>query len=220
MDKVYGAILSPFVRKVLMTLEYKQHAPDIVMEVPPVMMSDTFKRISPLQKMPAYEDEQVAIADSSVICDYLDHKYPAPSIYPKAPASRARALWLEELADTRLQEYLGPGIFFEAVVTPQRFKRPPDQQKIRDSVDALRPYQDYLEQQISADEFLIDNQLSIADLIVPGVFLNANYGGYTVDAKRWPKLSNYLQTLWRHPLYVFRQEQERVMLDALRKSAS
>ena len=58
--------------------------------------------------------------------------------------------------------------------------------------------------------------LSIADLSVPSVFLNAHYAGYDVDAKRWPKLAAYLQRLWSHPLYAARREFEKTPLAALR----
>lgn len=214
MNKVYGAILSPFVRKVLMTLEYKGAAYTVEM-VLPFQNDPAYARISPLRKIPGFQDEYVTVSDSTVICDYLDHKYPQPPLYPNNAAERARALWFEEYADTRLQEHLGPGIFFERMVAPGMFKRPPDEDKIRRNMEAMPPHLDYLERELRAAGYLVGAELSIADLSVPSVFLNAHYAEYEVDARRWPKLAAYLKRMWEHPLYVARIEQEKKVLAAL-----
>lgn len=215
MNTVYGAILSPFVRKVLMTLEHKG-AEYRLEPVRPFKNPDSFAAISPLRKVPAFSDEYLTVADSSVICDYLENKYPHAPLYPKNPVERARVLWLEEFADTRLQETLGPGLFFEKVVAPVMFKRTSDAALIRKSIAALPALQDYLERELTGSCFAIGGALSIVDLILPGVFLNGRYAGYAVDAQRWPKLANYLQGMFEHPLYVGRMDDERAMLDALK----
>lgn len=211
---VYGAPLSPFVRKVIMALEYKR-APYRNEVVLPFRTPDSFARISPLRKIPAFADEHLTVADSSVICDYLEHKYPQPPLYPADPVLRARALWLEEYADTRLQENLGPGLFFERVVAPKLLQRPADEARIQRSMEALPALQDYLEGEVG-DGFLVGSMLSIADLSVPSVFLNANYAGYDVDPARWPKLAGYLHRMWEHPLYVARRQAEQKPLAALK----
>jgi glutathione S-transferase len=216
MNTVYGALLSPFVRKVLMTLEYKD-APYVNEPVRPFKNAEAFAKISPLRKVPAFSDEYITVADSSVICDYLEHKYPQPSLYPKNPVERAKVLWLEEFADTKLQENLGPGLFFERIVAPVMYKRICNEELTKKSLSVLPALQDYLEGQLTGSPFLIGAELSIADLSVPSVFLNGHYAGYDVDARHWPKLAAYLQGMFAHPLYINRIEQERPLLDALRR---
>ena len=215
MNVVYGAILSPFVRKVLMTLEYKQIAYQHE-NVLPLRTPAEYVKISPLRKVPAFKDEYTTLADSSVICDYLEHKYPQRALYPKTAVERAKALWFEEYADAHLQPLLGPGLFFERLVTPVLFKRAPNQELIEKSLRALPAAQDYLETQIPSTGFLIGADLTIADLILPGVFLNAVYAEYEVDARRWPKLAAYLQRMFAHSLYLHRIEEERAVLAGLR----
>lgn len=216
MNTVYGAILSPFVRKVVMTLAHKG-AEYVIEPVRPFKNAESFAKISPLRKVPAFSDEYLTVADSSVICDYLEHKYPYQPLYPKNPVERAKVLWLEEFADTRLQETLGPGLFFEKMVAPAMFKRAPDNALIDKSLAALPALQDYLESQLTGSRFAIGGALSIADLALPSVFLNGRYAGHEVDAQRWPKLAAYLRAMFEHPLYVERIEAERAMLEALRR---
>lgn len=215
MNTVYGAILSPFVRKVVMTLDHKG-AQYRIEPVRPFKNPESFARISPLRKVPAFSDEYLTIADSSVICDYLENKYPQAPLYPKNPVERAKVLWLEEFTDTRLQETLGPGLFFERVVAPAMFKRAPNEQLIVRSRAALPALQDYLEGELTGGPFAIGGALSIVDLILPGVFLNGKYAGYEVDARRWPKLAAYIERMLAHPLYVARMEDEQAMLEALK----
>ena len=73
MPVLYGAPLSPFVRKVAITLEEK----NIPFDWNPVRPHDrleAFRAISPLGKIPAYKDNALALADSSVICFDLEFR--------------------------------------------------------------------------------------------------------------------------------------------------
>jgi len=178
---VYGNVISPYARKVYLTLELK-NAPFEVRDVLPHDDEPAFRATSWLGKIPGFEDERVRISDSSVICDYLDRKYPEPSIYPNDAAERAGALWLEEYADTRL-------------ILEQR----------------LPPELDYLEARVNGP-FLIGSQLSIADLALVTAFVNARYAGYEVDADRWPGLSEYLTRQLVSPLFARRLEHEAAYL--------
>ena len=219
MNTVYGAILSPFVRKVLMALDYKKQSYEKI-NILPRMTPPEFVRISPLRKIPAFKDDYVELCDSSVICDYLENRYPQPSLYPKSPAERARALWLEEFADTKLFEHLAPGLFFERVVAPVMFRRPPNEALVQQNIRALPPLQDYLEREVvPATGFLLGTDITIADLILPGVFLNASYANYHVDEKIWPRLAAYLKRSWAHPLYQTRIAEEQQLLTAMQARA-
>ena len=58
--------------------------------------------ISPLKRIPVLRDtdrpEPNTLPNSSIICDYLEHKYPKPALYPADAFERAKALWYEEYA--------------------------------------------------------------------------------------------------------------------------
>ena len=70
----------------------------------PFYGSDEFGRISPVRRIPVLVDELGTICDSTVICEYLEDRYPFPPLLPKAPHDRAQARWLEEFADSRMGE--------------------------------------------------------------------------------------------------------------------
>ena len=116
---IYGSTVSPFVRKVRVVMAEKglEYTLD---PVSPFAPPPEFLEISPLKRIPAFRDTDLPepnhLSDSSVICDYLEHKFPKPALYPSDPFQRARALWYEEYADSVLAQAMGRGFFFERVV--------------------------------------------------------------------------------------------------------
>ena len=81
MPTVHGVNLSPFVRKVRVFLAEKGVGCDLN-PVNPAEAGAEYRNISPLGKIPAFEGEDVTLADSSVICSYLEQKHPTPALYP------------------------------------------------------------------------------------------------------------------------------------------
>ncbi|MGA8503327.1 MAG: glutathione S-transferase family protein, partial [Candidatus Sulfotelmatobacter sp.] len=79
--QIIGSYLSPYVRKVLVVLDLK----GIPYEVDPIVPfygSDRFSLISPVRRIPVLIDDQITLPDSSVICQYLEERYPEPTLYP------------------------------------------------------------------------------------------------------------------------------------------
>src|SRR5262245_9129477 len=97
--KLYGALLSPFVRKVKIMLEEKGIAHECENLIP-LPKTPELLAMNPVGKIPILVDGELTIPDSSVICAYLEKTHPAPAVYPSDPAEYARALFLEEYADT------------------------------------------------------------------------------------------------------------------------
>jgi len=100
---IVGSYLSPYVRKVLVCLDAKglDYRIDPIV---PFFGNDAFSELSPVRRIPVLIDDRVTLCDSSVICEYLEDRYPGPPLRPSTPEARARARWLEEYADTRMGE--------------------------------------------------------------------------------------------------------------------
>jgi glutathione S-transferase len=113
--QIIGSYLSPYVRKVLVLLDLKGVAYQID-PLTPFMGDDRFSVLSPLRRVPVLIDSAVTLADSSVICQYLEDRYPTPALYPADLGARARARWLEEFADTRMGEVFIWHLFNQLVI--------------------------------------------------------------------------------------------------------
>src|SRR4028118_968973 len=98
---VFGASISPYVRKVLVFGAEK----GLELENKPLGFDSDdpgFRAASPFRKIPAFEDGDFRIADSSAIIAYLDAIRPEPNLVPTEARARARCVWWDEFADTLL----------------------------------------------------------------------------------------------------------------------
>ena len=87
--RVIGTYISPYVRKVLVVLDLKGIGYQID-PIIPFMGDERFSRVSPVRRIPVLIDDRVALADSTVICQYLDDRYPDPPIFPRDVATAPR----------------------------------------------------------------------------------------------------------------------------------
>ena len=196
MITLYGANASPFVRKAMAVLAMKklpyEHVPSM-----PFSGDKELARVSPLSKVPALIDGELNIADSKVICRYLESAYPEVPVYPTDVQQRARADWLEEYGGTVLAESAA-GIFFHRFMVPNVFKRPVDEEAVSKIIDEKLPSMlDYLEAQVPADGFIFGD-LTVADLALASPFVNAGYAGFTIDAAKWPNMSALVERVKSH----------------------
>jgi glutathione S-transferase len=208
MATLFGVGLSPFVRKVRVVLAEKgipyDHDPVI-----PFNVGADFKQISPLGKIPAWRDDKVTLADSSIISHYLERTHPKPALYPSDPIDEARALWFEEFADGGLVPIAGPNVFFQRIVGPRFFNQPTDESVVSKALtEQLPPLFDYLESQLSGD-WLVGSQFSIADIAVGSVIVNLRLAGASIDAARWPKLARHAARVHERPSFAKLIEEDR-----------
>jgi len=214
MIKVHGVHLSPFVRKVLLTLEYKG-IPYESVDVFPGSDEPEFRAISPLGKIPVLEDDGFTIPDTSVICRYLDRVHPDNPIYPADAQLEAQACWLEEFADSKLIEACA-GLFRQKFLNPAMFNTPTDEAVVTDILENQMPgLLDYLESQTPESGVLVGDAISIADFAVVTCFLQASYGDFEVDGETHPKLRAYLDRCLSNDLVKNRMEQEKKVVAAL-----
>jgi glutathione S-transferase len=212
MITVHGAGPSPFVRKVRVALAEKklEYTLDPVMPFGP---NPEFRKLSPLGKIPALTDDGATLPDSSVICAYLERKYPEPALYPTEPHAYGRALWFEEYADSAMVGVIGPKIFLQRVVNPMFFSKPCDDAVVQKAVDEeLPPLFDYLESQLEGGDGIVAGRFSIADIAIGSMIVNLQHGGFGIDAARWPKLAAHVARVHARPSFKSLIEEERGML--------
>jgi glutathione S-transferase len=207
MPKVLGINASPYVRKVRVALAEKGIAYDLD-PVIPVNVSDEYRKMSPLGKIPAFQDGERTLCDSSIICAYLERTKPQPALYPSDAYDYARALWFEEYADTALAGVIGPKIFFQKIISPAFFGKPTDEEVVGKALnEELPPLLSYLESQLNGDYF-VGNALSIADISVAAQLVNYAHSGYSIDASKWPKLAKWNDRICSRPSFKALIEEE------------
>ncbi|HTP75835.1 MAG TPA: glutathione S-transferase family protein [Rhizomicrobium sp.] len=216
---VYGGSVSPFVRKVRVMLAEKG-VPYTLEQVNPFMPPPEFLAISPLKRIPVLRDtdrpEPNTLPDSSIICDYLEHKYPTPALYPSDAFERAKALWYEEYADSVVASNIGTGLFFERVVKKMMRGQTDEAVCQKTLTEKLPPLFDHLEHEVGSKQFLAGGAFSIADIAVGTMFVNFEHAGEKLDSKRWPKLAAYIERIHARPSFKALLDEERPLVQRFR----
>ena len=196
---LHGAATSPFVRKTWIFLKEK----DLAFEhrqLDPLDKSERFLAMNPLGRIPILEEpDGNFIADSSVICDYLENVHPQPALYPATNRDRARAMWFEEYADTLLTQVCAR-IFWMYIIIPIRSGAPTDAAE----VDAFREENfpaafDYLERVAPQEGGLVNGQFGIADISLAAPVRLLDLAGAPLDAARWPRFEAYYRRTINRP---------------------
>lgn len=197
---IIGTPVSPYVRKVLAALEIKRISYSID-PIVPFFGDARFDAVSPLRRIPVYRDDLVTLCDSSVICQYLEDRWPSPPLFPADIAKRAQCRWIEEFADTRMGDVFIWKLFYGAVVAPAVFGAPRDPAKLKEAAtDDVSSVMDYLES-MSPDDGFLCGDLSIADLSVAVHFANLKWSRTEIAWTRWPRTAAWLaRTMERTPL--------------------
>lgn len=197
---VYGASLSPFVRKVLVVGAEKGMALENKITNPAQPDAD-FIACSPFRKIPALRDGDFTLCDSSAIVHYLEAVQPEPAMIPAEPKARARTIWIEEFADTILVA-AGAPIFFNRVVAPKFMGRDGDMAAAdKAEKEAMPPALDYVESIApEAGGFLVGDSLTLADIAVASPF--ANFRHMDTDLGRWPRAAAWADAILARPSFA------------------
>jgi len=202
MKTVLGVSASPFVRKVRVVLAEKNLEYNLEPVFPGPQAPPDFRKVSPLNKVPAFRDGDRTLADSSVISAYLERIAPEPPLYPRDPYDYARALWFEEYGDGGLVPVVGAKIFFQRIVGPRFFNQPTDEAVVKQAIETeMPPLFDYLEGELRGD-FLVGQSFTIGDIGIASPLVNLSYAGITPDATRWPKLAAHFTRITSRPSFA------------------
>ena len=201
MPIVHGGVPSPFVKKTCAFLAEKGVAYE-VRPLAPFPKTPELLAMNPLGKIPIYQDGDLMLPDSSAICAYVERVEPRPPLYPSDAKAYGRALFIEEFADTKLNEVLG-SVFFQRIIRPNFFKQEPDEAALKKTLDEQVPQVfDWLESRIESPNGIVGGTFSIADVAVGAQLANFRLAGEKVDAGRWPKLGRWSETTLARPSFA------------------
>jgi len=189
---LFDDVFSPYARKVRIALYEK----DVPFERVRALHGDCnrtdFLHVNPRAEVPALVDGDFSLFDSTVICEYLEDRYPQPPLYPKEPQQRAACRLIEDLADTQLDAAL-------YAITLIEFGRGESHPAMHEAAarDMMRLY-DELERHLSERSYFAGD-FSIADIAVAPHVMAATFLGFAPDATRQPKLAQWADRVQERP---------------------
>ena len=193
----WGALRSTNASKVKVVLEEKglqyrieNLRPGDLWKKPPEMLAK-----HPLGKVPYIEVDGAVVFDSTVINEYLEDRYPTPTLMPGDPASRARVRMLENFGDEAVLVGDLPSIWMPYWSPPEQ-RDPENMEKGRDGL--RKRALPYMEQQLDDREYLA-GEFSLADAPYMAMAMVLEVDEMNLDA--FPRVAGYLQRLRERPSY-------------------
>lgn len=184
--QVFGGLISPFVRKVCLVAAQKGVPFQLVLANPGNAIPE-FVAASPFGKIPAIQDGDYGLCDSSAIIAYLEAKHPANPVIPAEAEACGRTVWFDEFADTILACSMQK-ILFNRFVGPKFMKVEGDEAAAREGEAELPRLFAYLEGVVPARGWLVGDSLTLADLSVASVLRSLRYVNWEPDPKSYPRL--------------------------------
>ena len=182
--KVFGFPVSPFVRKVHLAAAEKGLEIETVL-FDPRNPPAGFLAASPFRKIPALQDGDYTLADSTAIVAYLEALHPSPALLPADPKARGQAIWLEEFADTILTP-AGGKIVFNRFVGPKLMGVPGDEEAALQGEAEIAPILDWLNGAVPAEGWLAGEGFGVGDIAVASVLRTMGYVGFEPDTAKHP----------------------------------
>lgn len=208
---LYGASLSPYVRKVRFALAYKSLDYEQISVIP--VSGDLpaeFEENSPLGKIPLMQIDDMWLSDSAAILAYLERSKPETPLLSTDPKKAAQAIWFEAYAGSHMTGVLGGHLFAELILAPAFFKRESNLEDIELAKTVEIPaIFDYLESVLEND-FLLGESLGHADICVGSSFVTMHHCGVYCDSEKWPKTAAYIKRVTTEARFqpLIQEEQE------------
>jgi glutathione S-transferase len=197
--KIFGFPLSPFVRKVHLVATEKGIEVETVLSNPASPQPE-FLAASPFRKIPALQDGDFMLTDSTAIVTYFDALHPEPPMLPGDARQKAKAIWFEEFADT-IVAAAGGKIVFNRFVGPRFLGLSGDETAAKQGEADLVPIFDYFESVAPTDGWLTGDTLSIGDIAVASVFRTLGYVGFEPKAETRPRTAAWYTRVCARPAW-------------------
>lgn len=174
-------------RRVWVTLLEKQIPfTAIVVKLNGDQFGDEFTGINPLQRVPVIIDNGLRVVESLAIMDYLEAKYPTPSLMPHLAEEIATVRMVEMVTVNELQPALIP-------FTRQLVGLDVDAGKIDDARQRILTVMQFYEDLLDGRTYFVNNQFTFGDVVAGTVVPSLSHLGFDLDS--YPHLQGWLNQL-------------------------
>jgi glutathione S-transferase len=162
MNRLYHYPLSPFSRKVRLSLAEKRIEVELVEERFWEQDAD-FLRRNPAGKVPVLKMGNRMMAESSAICEYLEEMHPTPSLLPSNADGRYEVRRLVAWFDDKFNSEVTNKLMGERVFRKIMGTGYPDSANVKAGSKAIKYHLDYMHWLLDQRRWLAGNELSLAD---------------------------------------------------------
>jgi glutathione S-transferase len=193
MLKFYFSPISINARRVWVALLEKEIAFEPVqMKLDGDHFQAEFTAINPLQRVPVIVDDGFTVVESLAILDYLEAKYPTPSLMPKEPQEIAKVRMVEMVAVNELQPVTVPLI-------KQMVGLEVESTKLEAAKERINTILQFYENLLGDRTYFAGEMFSLAEVVAGTLLESLPMFGMAIDI--YPNLSNWLEKLYPRPTF-------------------
>ena len=165
MIRLYHVPLSPFCRKVRLTLAEKRIEVELV-EERYWEQSPEFLRRNPAGKVPVLKVESRLMSESQAICEWLEEAYPAPALMPRDVDARYEVRRLCNWFDDKFHDEVTSKLLYERVNRKMQGTGYPDSRNVKFGATRIKYHLDYMGWLLDQRRWLAGDAMTLADALV------------------------------------------------------
>ena len=162
MNRLFHVPLSPFCRKVRLSLAEKKIEVELVEErywEP----SPDFMRRNPAGKVPILKMNGQMLAESGPICEYIEEKHPSPALMPSTPEGRYEVRRLVNWFDDKFHHEVTSKLLYERVNKKLMGQGYPESRNVKAGAKAIKYHLDYMGWLLDQRRWLAGDAMTLAD---------------------------------------------------------
>ncbi|MBL4916562.1 glutathione S-transferase family protein [Szabonella alba] len=162
MNRLYHFPLSPFCRKVRLTLAEKKLEVELVEERYWEPSAD-FLRRNPAGKVPVLKTDGRVMAESQAICEWLEETVPQPPLMPRDAEGRFEVRRICAWFDDKFHEEVTSKLLYERVNKKIMGQGYPDSRAVKFGASRIKYHLDYMAWLLDQRRWLAGDAMTLAD---------------------------------------------------------
>jgi len=174
MNRLFHVPLSPFCRKVRLSLAEKKVEVELV-EERYWERNPEFLRRNPAGKVPILKIDGRLLTESAAICEYLEEKFPEPALLPRDPENRYEVRRLVSWFDDKFHNEVTSNLLYERVNKKVMGTGYPESKNVKAGAKAIKYHLDYMGWLLEQRRWLAGNEMSLADFAAAAHLSSLDY---------------------------------------------
>lgn len=199
MIRLYHFALSPFCRKVRLTLAEKRLEVELV-EERYWEASPDFLRRNPAGKVPVLRWDGRVLSESQAICEFLEDTTPTPPLMPRDPDARYEVRRLCAWFDDKFHEEVTSKLLYERVNKKIMGKGYPDSKNVKFGATRIKYHLEYMGWLLDQRRWLAGDVMTLADFTAAAHLSCLDYIS-DVDWNRAPAVKDWYAKIKSRPSF-------------------
>ncbi len=199
MARLFHVPLSPFCRKIRLSLAEKKIEVDLVEERYWEQDPD-FLRRNPAGKVPVLRLDGIMMAESAAICEYIEETRPEPSLLPSDPAQRLEVRRLVSWFDDKFHHEVTSKLLYERVNKKMMKAGYPDSKNVKAGAKAIKFHLGYMTWLLDHRRWLAGDVMTLADFAAAAHLSSLDYIS-DVDWNSCPEVKDWYAKIKSRPAF-------------------